>query len=105
MTDKDLLERAARAAGYEVHEGTDGTMQARPVLMMWHYVMGQAYTEVEWNPLRESGQAHDLAVKRKIFRCHMDLFHAFYEEERANGLDEYAATRRAIVRAAAEMAT
>jgi hypothetical protein len=86
--DRELLEDAAKAAGFKTWNNE-----------WWAMCDGENY----WDPLRHNGQALRLAVKRKIFRCHMDLFHRFYEEAIAAGLDERAATRRAIVRAAAEI--
>jgi len=114
MTDRELLELAAKAAGLRVGFGYAYTKSGRHDLywshvhhqLAWHdKTAGSEYPEpVFWNPLTDDGDAFRLAVMRKIFRCHMDLFHKFYEEEIANGLDEPAATRRAIVRAVAEVA-
>ena len=86
MTDKELLELAAKAAGY----------------------MRIEYTF--WDPLTDDGDALRLAVKlqtpilvsNEIARC------VFGSGIRASctepvGNDPYAATRRAIVRAAAEI--
>jgi hypothetical protein len=100
MEDRELLERAAKAAGIAgewdeywgfkryVHD-PDAYSHEKP----W----------ATWKPLTDDGDALRLAVVRKILRCHMDLFHKFYEEEIANGLKEDAATRRAIVRAVATL--
>ena len=93
MSDRQLLEAAARAAGYII-VGDEHPDDALNVMfedggLIW-----------VWMPLTDDGDALRLAVKRKVLRCHMDLFHRFYEEEIAAGLDEGAATRRAIVRAA-----
>ena len=107
MTDRELLELAAKAAGMKIYESTDGTIQNRPV---WVFRagggMGTMPYEEQWNPLREDAQALRLAV-----RC-AQLF-GFYRFLRAwliamateNGspADPCAATRRAIVRAAAEI--
>jgi hypothetical protein len=108
MSDRELLEMAAKAAGVDVHESTDGTLQQRPILAVTHYVMGQPYSEYEWNPMRDDAQAFRLAVKLGI------QIDPRGPETRAFGpvgerIDEYhnpdpyAATRRAIVRAAAEI--
>ena len=91
-TDRELLELAAKAVGYAVCE---------PFRHGEFRVRGPDGLSFAWNPRDDDGDALRLAVKRKILRCHMDLFHKFYEEEIANGLKEDAATRRAIVRAAA----
>jgi hypothetical protein len=68
--------------------------------------------DANWNPLRNDGDALRLAVKLGFcigkavqapqrFACPQETDDAFYEEE--NG-DPYAATRRAIVCAAASLA-
>ena len=106
MTDRELLEYAAKAAGIEivdwiaegaVIDGDDG----------W------------WNPLTDDGDALRLAVKLRL-----DVWHSkwpsgkryaaaqevwdvndsvYYDDGVEHGNDPYAATRRAIVRAAAEI--
>ena len=113
MTDKELLERAAKAAGIEIYESTDGTMQNRPVLVFSAGGgMGTMPYEEQWNPLREDAQALRLAVKLKMMlddvtkgymRGHIVAVSdggTCYEPREP---DPYAATRRAIVRAAAEI--
>lgn len=109
MTDRELLELAAKAAGIDVYESTDGTMQNRPV---WVFAagggMGTMPYEERWNPLQCDAQALRLAVKLGIhLQFAMDFavsyagsVHAKQFTER-DGDDPYAATRRAIVRAAA----
>ena len=97
MTDRELLERAAKAAGYE-------------------YAKHGGYIVVDgipgnWNPLTDDGDALRLAVKLKLKVYHGDLVaivhprmsHAYIAEEYERNGDHYAATRRAIVRAAAEI--
>ena len=77
MTDREMLELAAKAAG------------------------------VEWNPLTDDGDALRLAVKLGICYFDGDLAVCFGADGRnitePFGIDPYAATRRAIVRAAAEI--
>lgn len=99
MTDKQLLVLAARAAGIDGLKFR-GSPQHKAE---WVYDVKNAYEFTPWNPIEDDGDALRLAVTRNIFRCHMDLFHKFYEEEILNGLDNGSATRRAIVRAAAEV--
>ena len=97
MTDKELLELAAKAAGMQIFvwgkkgsenyciKNNDGTPGNR------------------WNPLTDDGDALRLAVKLNLFNTRpkgyewpdVELF-AQHED------DPYAATRRAITRAAAE---
>lgn len=100
MTDRELLSLAAKAAGINVVPWpTEDPVGVRDTA-----------TGHLWKPLDDDGDALRLAVKGKILRCHMDLFHWFYEDEIGNGSlsdipDELRgrATRRAIVRAAAEI--
>lgn len=96
-TDRELLDLAAKAAGYDVgYENTYLTffrqdVPGRPI----------------WNPLNDDGDALRLAVKLnlvvnrgvassselKVFATELDAAH----------FEPYAATRRAIVKAAAEI--
>ncbi len=86
-TDRELLEFAAKAAGY-VHAAD--------------------HVNAGWNPLTDSGDAQELAVKLRL-QTEPKETHVYIVAE--NGLvvaedydgDPYAATRRAIVRAAAEI--
>lgn len=103
MNDKELLELAAKAAGMEGRYDevtdvfyTDDAMNGRE----W------------WNPLTDDGDALRLAVK-----LNMGISIPIFKKPRADviafrnslvnvieeGDDPYAATRRAIVRAAAEI--
>ena len=120
MTDHELIGLAAKAAGIEVHESDDGTIQRRPIWACTHYVMDQPYGEFAYNPLRESGQALDLAVKLRMIvlpdedqkgpvrytmvenTLHTEMARCImFREDWGN--DPFAATRRAIVRAAAQI--
>lgn len=104
MTDRELLELAAKAAGIElIYDDCD----PYPVI---------DGDDEPWNPLTDDGDALRLAVKLNLGLVHgwEDLDEAALatiwisrdgkcvaEEVKAN--DPYAATRRAIVRAAAEI--
>ena len=105
MTDRELLELAAKAAGIELHWEHD-----RPQRI--ELFRGHLPNFEDWNPLTDDGDALRLAV-----RLHMSVLsnetaswvatgmHQIVRaEEHHDGKDPYAATRRAIVRAAAEMA-
>jgi hypothetical protein len=95
MTDRELLELAAKAAGYVLMGHTQDERK---------FCVGGR----EWNPLTDDGDALRLAVR---LRMTMDV------TDEASGAgaiglkwcsepckdDTYAATRRAIVRAAAEI--
>ena len=97
MTDHELLEAAAKAAGIEVH----------------FYENDYGEIESAWNPLEDDGDALRLAVKLG-FSLNIDTdakitgvinnanigLYCYYAE--CNN-DPYADTRRAIVRAAAEV--
>ncbi len=109
MTDSELLELAAKAACIQIDR--------------WHGDGGDYWTGrdaddkdrnpglwIRWNPLRDDGDALRLAVKLKISieytktgvyagsdADNEDWYHEFFNK------DPYAATRRAIVRAAAEI--
>lgn len=92
MTDRKLLELAAKATGIKAY---------------WNpYANG-----VQWNPLADDGDALRLAVELKIdvaqTNIHSPQVHALADGKvhvwEDIGADPYAATRRAIVRAAAEI--
>ena len=100
MTDKKLLELAAKAAGITwIRDYKDGPMK----VMM-------PFTR-EWNPLTDDGDALRLAVKLNLVVDTYSLCVCYHsadleiEEHYPQGVihDMYAATRRAIVRAAAEI--
>ena len=111
-TDRELLELAAKAAGVEWfgYYGDD-TVECQ-------YLDIGTNDVVPWNPLADDGDALRLAVKLGLFISHS----AYKPGENAYGFvriswygqrvefesekftdDPYAATRRAIVRAAAEI--
>jgi hypothetical protein len=90
MTDRELLELAAKAAGVG-HPSGDHTIANDGRL--WDY------KELRWwNPLTDDGDALQLAVKLGI-----DIGKAQVDYWDKSSNDPYAATRRAIVRAAAEI--
>jgi len=110
MSDKELLELAAKAAGI-----VDGHW-----LNDHSYWVGPYDGGYDWNPLDDNGDALCLAVKLWIdisFPLYREpdppVVHAgmywdasddiWYPFEELRGTDPYAATRRAIVRAAAEI--
>lgn len=112
-TDKELLELAAKAAGYSLYIwGTKGEENVVRVDEERHY---------RWNPLTDDGDALRLAVKLKL---NVEFGNRYYFDEgpmtfcgkywdstdseyykyfQKHKDDPYAATRRAIVRAAAEI--
>lgn len=101
MDDDELLERAARAAGIEIKHESGGIF---------------FYNEFDdvWRPLADDGDALRLAVKlRLIVACDASPFigvsaerhPAIHIVEGEKDGDALASTRRAIVRAAAAIAT
>ena len=105
MTDRELLELAARAAGiYVVRSRLDDPIHAdfliKPSARNPHHDIGQ------WNPLTDDGDALRLAVKLS-FDIHIDsnLTEVIYLNvtTEAHLGDPFAATRLAIVRAAADI--
>jgi hypothetical protein len=105
MTDKKLLEAAARAAGIDIEWAQPGRFGGP-----WATENGVAYTF--WNPLTNDAEALRLAVKLNIAvtpdtrfgMVHAELLGAVNSTISEDyGNDPYAATRRAIVRAAAEI--
>jgi hypothetical protein len=98
MTDRELVEAAAKAAGYTLEEHFDANG------LYWPWCLE---LEDNWCPLTDDVDAFRLAVKLKI-TPHIDG--NLTDAESAAGFstephfdDPYAATRRAIVRAAAEI--
>jgi hypothetical protein len=106
MTDRELLEAAAKAAGKKVHTRNQAGRDACGAGDVGLWISeGQTC----WNPLTNSGDAFELAVKLRLtLNCSYDdvaiCGQEFTQKEafiERNGEDPYAATRRAIVRAAA----
>jgi hypothetical protein len=107
LTDRELLELAAKAAGVEV-EWRLGVREGG-------YYFGETGRWLEWNPLTDDGDALRLAVALNLcvnFESQPDgaEVYAFAnwaddptEADEPLGRDAGAATRRAIVRAAAEI--
>ncbi len=110
-TDRELLELAAKAAGYKVIAGRVCGLEGQ----LNHPGDGGLLCDngLYWNPLTDDGDALRLAVKLHMtVRCYMGTTTAqigtpglknAYEED-TNHADPAAATRRAIVRAAAACA-
>lgn len=110
MTDRELLERAAKAAGIAANSWSD----VHKCLFIARGPYPNTYEK--WNPLEDDGDALRLAVKLKINIEHMEtLSRKQYGVNcwpvgrgdcqwiETDMRDPYAATRRAIVRAAAAM--
>lgn len=101
-SDRELLELAAKAAGFEV--------QVAAGVGCWRNDGSKVWPK--WNPLTEDGDALRLAVKLRLEIYFFDGFGEVVAEHNTAsfepGREQYAddmnaATRRAIVRAAAEI--
>lgn len=99
MTDIALLELAAKAARIDTSGWIDGSKKIRVLHPRKPPRISVGY---QWNPLTDDGDALRLAVKLGLFNDE-----DFVAELKAIWMysctDYYAATRRAIVRAAAEI--
>ena len=116
MTDRELLELAAKAFGFGKQNPPDNphcwTASEYPkgsgrYGALWNYV-GHADTAELWNPLEDDGDALRLAVQLEM-DVSFGLGGAVVEQSHGRKVlelddnDPYVATRRAIVRAAAEI--
>ena len=111
-TDRELLEQAAKAAGYEYTVKDDEYYKTHKFFGLWLVIHGEPseHQRRYWNPLTDDGDALRLAVKldmdvevlldQGITMIHTDTTTSQTEP---HNNDPYAATRRAIVRAAAEI--
>lgn len=99
MSDRELVESAAKAAGIKGYVLGGGDL-----------IFEKDGNAVYWNPLTDDGDALRLAVKLRI-SVDMGAQYVFGVADRESGSgmcecwndNSYAATRRAIVRAAAEI--
>ena len=110
MHDHELLELAAKAAGYSVH----GWINDR-LYLVDPSNPAENFDPFPWNPLTDDGDALRVAVRLNLRVMPQDkcvyvesnpdsvLGFSSVSEIEMNGIDPYAATRRAIVRAAAEI--
>lgn len=115
-TDRELLELAAKAAALGPLVFANGSDDDGYDDGVWKYTWrcGESKQLVDWNPLDDDGDALRLAVKIgispdwggfdiEVCRTSSGARNFCYVEP--HGADPYAATRRAIVRAAAEIGT
>lgn len=100
MTDKELIELAAKAAGLLVL----GYEESSGYLSVEGERFGFGHQRFCWNPLNCDSDALRLAVKLGLFESGQLWDKVMgYRFEYEGEDDPYAATRRAIVRAAAEI--
>ena len=90
MTDRELLEAAAKAAGLTL----DRSFEGRAFDVLGNAVLDW-FNGTTWNPIADDGDALRLAVKLELDLTKLQAGISWDDEDR------YAATRRAIVRAAA----
>ncbi len=117
MTDRELLELAAKAIGFGAQNSPDNphcwTASEYPkgtgkYGALWNYV-GYGETAELWNPLADDGDAFRLVVKAELTVYHWPNeicvcnINGTINESIARVGDIYAATRRVIVQAAAEV--
>ena len=108
-TDRELLELAAKAAGMDVAWREVVRSRVAEYQIIKHTRHSAFFTNdsKEWNPLTDDGDALRLAVKLGlVINCRhvqalVETTNDKFWEPQDN--DPYAATRRAIVRAAAEI--
>jgi hypothetical protein len=99
VTDRELLEAAAKAVGFEFNSVW---FDERTGLLVWEPPTN--YESRDWNPLTDDGDALRLAVAlREKFGTNIATCFGIGQFDEW-GADPYAATRRAIVCAAAAMA-
>lgn len=113
MTDRELLELAAKAAGYLIVLGKNDS-DSQVLKQSEFYIRNDRGIRHEWNPLTDDGDALRLAIKTRkfpeVFRNGLGVSNGYEEKGRSMvpiieifGDDPCAATRRCIVRAAAEI--
>jgi len=109
MNDRELLELAAKSAGLKIDKsklngggvGNAGFDMLGNAVIDWH-------NGVTWNPLTDDGDALWLAVHLRLLvvidndATGAQRLNEFFVSE-SHGDDPWGATRRAIVRAAAEI--
>jgi hypothetical protein len=113
MTDRELLELAAKAADVKYDAEASKPHPKRGVFWgLWLVIDGEPseYQRRYWNPLTDDGDALRLAVRLKIDVKHYDDYVVGWFDGGYIGTgkimyegEPYAATRRAITRAAAEI--
>ena len=91
-SDRELLELAAKAVGGEYKNHALGGM---------YLAFPPNWNGMRWNPLTDDGDALRLAVKLNLL--YGKVFARNVADNHEDGDDIYAATRRAIVRAAASI--
>ena len=118
-TDRELLELAAKAAGYTTnHPWNAERLTLNPPVDALYVLNENGVVHTAWNPLDDSDAALNLAVdldlaivpypiynkqKHSVLVQKNNLDESRFEKMELHGDDPRAATRRAIVRAAASI--
>ena len=118
-TERELLELAAKAAGYTTnHPWNAERLTFNPPVEALYVLNENGVVHTAWNPLDDSGAAMNLAVdldlaivpypiynkqKHSVLVQKKNLDESRFEKMELHGDDPRAATRRAIVRVAAEL--
>ena len=118
-TDRELLELAAKAVGYTTsHPWNAERLTFNPPVDALYVLNENGVVHTAWNPLDDSGAAMNLAVdldlaivpypiynkqKHSVLVQKKNLDESRFEKMELHGDDPRAATRRAIVRAAASI--
>lgn len=116
MTDRELLEMAAKAIGAEVSTRDEDRIEGREELDIFFLRTGSDSWK-EWNPLHDDGDALrlalslNMAIKCNIYSCTVTSIHGltFFEVYSGDGhgrntaAGAIPAVRRAIVSSAAEI--
>lgn len=109
MNDRELLELAAKAAGIEYCWVVRFAPKSNPIEKLHITKDGET---VEWNPLTDDGDALRLAVKLELLVHIETCYYAHAMKDNIYATEHigndgkgciYESTRRAIVRAAAEV--
>ena len=108
MNDRELLEFAAKAAGLYVKCHVENMDDQCIGLKVKPYKDASRQLIAHWNPLTDDGDAWRLAVKLNLFRAYIyedqvSLAPSEYGIIEPCNDDPYSATRRSIVRAAAQI--
>jgi hypothetical protein len=101
MTDEELLKLAAKSAGLRIIKWGKPYFESHRYGEVAYVTCAKSTEDVfgdEWNPLTDDGDALRLAVKLGLSDGFVTIL-----VRSESGDDPYAATRRAIVRTAAEI--
>jgi hypothetical protein len=104
-TDRELLEFAAKAAGYHVRwvDAPTSFNYEGFLIKTGKKLPNGLDAEIMWNPLTKSGDALELAVELRMFDTRRFMVIRLEETRKDPTRSDLEITRRAITRAAAEI--